>query len=60
MNNSNYVCCVFVDVKGDKDHPICPVLLGDAKLAADFADLMLSMFHITSLSILCQFMCVSV
>jgi len=29
------------NVLGDKDHPICPVLLGDAKLAATFADLML-------------------
>lgn len=27
-------------VSGD-DHPICPVMLGDARLAATFADLML-------------------
>lgn len=27
---------------GDSAHPICPVMLGDAKLAAQFADLMLS------------------
>jgi len=31
-------------MQGDRDHPICPVMLGDAKLAADFADLMLSMY----------------
>jgi len=29
------------NVGGDKDHPICPVMLGDAKLAAKFADEML-------------------
>ena len=34
-----------VMLQGDHDHPICPVLLKDAKLAADFADLMLSMFN---------------
>jgi len=28
-------------VLGDKDHPICPVLLGDAKLAGIFSDQML-------------------
>lgn len=29
------------NVLGDKDHPICPVMLGDAKLAVAFADAML-------------------
>ncbi|ESN97279.1 hypothetical protein HELRODRAFT_185935 [Helobdella robusta] len=29
------------NVLGDKDHPICPVMLGDAKLAALFAEKML-------------------
>jgi len=41
------VCCrdpVLYIVQGDRDHPICPVMLGDAKLAVDFADLMLSRF----------------
>ncbi|CAG5119437.1 unnamed protein product, partial [Candidula unifasciata] len=28
-------------VSGDADHPICPVMLGDARLAAQFADKML-------------------
>jgi glycine C-acetyltransferase len=28
-------------VKGARDHPICPVMLGDARLAAEFADAML-------------------
>ena len=28
-------------VSGDRDHPICPVMLGDARLAAEFADEML-------------------
>jgi 7-keto-8-aminopelargonate synthetase-like enzyme len=28
-------------VAGDRDHPICPVMLGDARLAAEFADAML-------------------
>lgn len=27
--------------QGDRDHPICPVLLGEAKLASAFADGML-------------------
>ena len=27
--------------QGSKDHPICPIMLGDAKLAAVFADEML-------------------
>lgn len=29
-------------VSGHRDHPICPVMLGDARLAADFADEMLA------------------
>uniref|UniRef100_A0A915B8T2 2-amino-3-ketobutyrate coenzyme A ligase, mitochondrial n=1 Tax=Parascaris univalens TaxID=6257 RepID=A0A915B8T2_PARUN len=29
------------DVLGNPDHPICPVMLGDARLAANFADEML-------------------
>jgi len=33
-------------MQGDRDHPICPVMLGDAKLAADFADLMLSTYNL--------------
>lgn len=28
-------------VSGDKEHPICPVMLGDARLASQFADKML-------------------
>lgn len=28
---------------GGMDHPICPVMLGDARLASNFADLMLGM-----------------
>ncbi|KAL8602931.1 hypothetical protein ACOMHN_057241 [Nucella lapillus] len=28
-------------VSGDPDHPICPVMLGDARLASEFADKML-------------------
>ena len=28
-------------MQGDPDHPICPVMLGDAKLASAFADEML-------------------
>lgn len=31
-------------VSGD-DHPICPVMLGDAKLASMFADKMLGNLH---------------
>ncbi len=30
--------------QGDAEHPICPVMLGDAKLAAQFADKMLGAF----------------
>ncbi len=30
------------DLGGSKDHPIVPIMLGDAKLATDFADRMLS------------------
>ena len=33
-------------MQGDVDHPICPVMLGDAKLAVDFADAMLSMYSL--------------
>jgi glycine C-acetyltransferase len=29
-------------VSGDRDHPICPVMLGDARLASDMADAMLT------------------
>lgn len=28
-------------VGGDPDHPICPIMLGDARLASEFADEML-------------------
>ena len=28
-------------VAGDPDHPICPIMLGDARLASEFADEML-------------------
>lgn len=28
-----------------KDHPICPVMLGDAKLAREFSDKMLGKFY---------------
>ena len=28
-------------LSGDKEHPICPVMLGDARLASTFADEML-------------------
>ena len=28
-------------LQGDPEHPICPVMLGDAKLASQFADQML-------------------
>jgi glycine C-acetyltransferase len=29
------------NVGGDKEHPICPIHLGDARLAAEFAEAML-------------------
>ena len=32
-------------VLGAEDHPICPVFLGDAKLASIFADEMMSTFE---------------
>ena len=34
---------MFIPVffQGDMEHPICPVMLGDAKLASDFSNLML-------------------
>ena len=30
------------EICGARDHPICPVMLGDARLAAEFADDMLA------------------
>jgi len=32
---------VFDSVQGDKDHPICPVMLTDEKLASTFSEHML-------------------
>ena len=37
-----YIYAVYF--QGDKEHAICPVMLGDARLAATFADKMLSEF----------------
>ena len=33
--------------QGDPEHPICPVMLGDARLASQFANKMLGTFPVT-------------
>ena len=32
---------IYYYFQGDPEHPICPVMLGDARLAGEFADEML-------------------
>ena len=47
-------------LQGDAEHPIAPVMLGDAKLASVFADKMLGQMRLSSFSAYLNYICVCV
>jgi len=50
-----FIHFTFFSIQGDPEHPICPVMLSDARLASLFADEMLGISNYQYLHILIMF-----